>query len=259
MSAIAAHVVTMRQRVCPRTSYATSGSAASTLCCVVESSLQAQFDQVAGYLRKSGEFEVVLVKHAVDDLEPVVNGNAVVIYGCSHSTFDRAVEVLLARGRTKLVIWVKIISGDDSMSLCKPEPLSYSQIRVVVDGFSLTTCFNYRKALASATERGFNGQPSVQSGTQFKFLWSPSTPQLEEGKDRVLQRLADKTLHQGAKLTAAQWEVQVRSALSSGLDDFGVYSLIRQKTLGTTLAQDLEAQVLHGTSSSISSSGSKAG
>jgi hypothetical protein len=249
MSSIAAHIVTMRQRVCPRTSYATSGSAASTACAVVEPSFTAAFMEVAATLVKSGEFEDVLVRPSIEQIVPFVSGNIVVLFGYPAVVIDGAVNTFLAHGRSKLVMLVQppamtgAAVGEATPSLC-------SKLTTTIEGYAVVTCFNYRKATTAnrAALKGFNGQPSVQSGTQFQFLWSPSTPQVEGGKDRVLQRLADKTLHSGTKLTAQQWDALIRTALGSGLDDYGIYSLIREKTLGTSLEHDLEAQVLHGVS-----------
>lgn len=248
MSKLADHVVTMRQRVCPRTSYATSGSAASTICCVVEDSFASAFAPIADLLKRSGEFETTIERSTIKEITSYVKGNVVLLFGFPVSVLDEAVATFLAEGRTKLIIHVE--RQPPSSSAQCGTALEYSRLSATIDGSVVLTCFNYRKvASASAALKGFNGQPAAQTGTQFKYLWSPSTPQVEEGKDRVLQRLADKTLHTGDKLTAAQWDGVIRAALQSGLDDYGIYSLIREKTLGTSLAHDLEAQVLYGSSS----------
>jgi hypothetical protein len=68
--------------------------------------------------------------------------------------------------------------------------------------------------------------------------------------------LADRALHgSGGKLSSAQWDALIRGALNSGLDDYGVYNLVREKTLGSGLAKDLEDQILRGTAVTSSSAG----
>lgn len=248
------HIKTMRQRICPRTSYATSGSAASTAYCVVSSDWTAKFDEVSHILKSSGEFDKLVTYPSVPDVIASINGHVLVLCGVTGAERKEAVDQLLANGRTKLILILQ--RGTDESTT--EQNNSYSCHTAQLGMYSVVSCFNYHKkavVVSGPAAKGFNAQPSVQTGTQFRFLWSPSTPQVNEGKDRVLQRLADKTLHTGGKLTTQQWDGHVRAALAAGLDDYGIYSMIREKTLGSSIAKDLEKQILQGTASSSSAAG----
>jgi hypothetical protein len=216
------------------------------------------FSACAAQMKASSEFDKVQYVATVAELERLVDGNVVVTYGCSMELCTAVVEALLARRKTKLVVHVH--ATRDLAAIQPPSRgLPHSTSHHVFGGaFEVVSCFNYHRGIAGMetavnTSKGFNGQPSVQSGGQFRYLWSPSTPQIEAGKDRVLQRLADRALHGGAgKWTTVQWDEAITGALRCGMDDYGVYNLVRQKTLGSSLAKDLEDQIMRGTATSSS-------
>lgn len=242
--ALSDYIVSIRQRVCPRTSYATSGTAASIAVALVASHYHQQFMLLSELLKQSKEFQKVEVVTNKEELLHQVNGNLVIIFGEGEASSDAIVDELLAKGKTKLVIYILPNKDNEEIMTKLKGSEMFSKISQRFDCAEALSCFQYRKVRsAGPPTKAFNGQPSVQSGMQFRFLWSPSTPQTEGGKDRVLQRLADKSLADGRKLSAPEWDRLVRAALDRGLDDYGVYNLIREKTLGSSLARDLEEQV----------------
>jgi hypothetical protein len=109
---------------------------------------------------------------------------------------------------------------------------------------------------------GYNKQPAVTSRLQFRYIWNiwpkcVSTPllpfiespiNLEETKLRVLQRLSDKPLHnprkdgKEIKMSMKEWDLLITKALSTSdqnyADDWDIYSMIRERTLGSTLEKD---------------------
>lgn len=106
---------------------------------------------------------------------------------------------------------------------------------------------------------GYNKQPAVSSRVHFRFLWNmfpenllpllpfkDSPANLKENKQRVLQRLADRAVynpHQNGvemKLSSAQWDDLITTALKNNGDDWDIYSLIRRKTFGTSLESDTD-------------------
>lgn len=77
--------------------------------------------------------------------------------------------------------------------------------------------------------KGFNKQPAVDSRQQFRFLWSKATTNKGEqatgsdhGMQRVLQRISSK---KGQK--EINWERLIASIISSGQNDYHIYSIIR--------------------------------
>jgi len=238
---IVEHIVAVRKRVCPRTSYATSGAAGSVLCAYVAKSQEDMLRPLLSALQHSEEFEKVITVHTLTELSSTVNGNVVLYCEALREESLRVIETIFSAAKTKLVVSLAIGDGIASAA-------NASQRFSVLDHTSgschIQSLYNYRPpqgAGSASTAPGFNGQPSVQSGLQFRYLWSPATPQSENGKDRVLQRLADKTLFDSNdKLSPQQWDVLVQQTLASGQNDYGVYSMIREKVLGTSLAHDLQ-------------------
>ena len=116
-------------------------------------------------------------------------------------------------------------------------------------------------ASQNVTSWGSQGQPAVRSRQQFRFLWSNAfnigaeVGIMDCGKQRVLQRLADKTSNSGQKWTAAEWDTFVSEALRQGKDDFDIYSLVRHKILGSPLEKDLVIKLDERESSTSASTG----
>lgn len=235
------HIVAVRKRVCPRTSYATSGAAGSVLCAYVAKSQEDMIRPLLSALQHSGEFEKVITVHNLNELSSSVNGNVVLFCEALHEESLRAIETIFSAAKTKLVVSLAI--GDAKRSATNASQ-RFSVLEHTSGSCHIQSLYNYRplQGAGSASKApGFNGQPSVQSGLQFRYLWSPATPQIENGKDRVLQRLADKTLFgTNAKLSTHEWDMLVQQTLASGQNDYGVYNMIREKVLGTSLAHDLQ-------------------
>ena len=239
VKSISEHIISVRKRVCPRTSYATSGAAGSVLCAYVSTDKHSLFEPLLSLLRGSEEFERVDIVHNLSNLTKNVNGNVVLVCDTLSPESMAILEPIFIANKTKLVVSVHN-GGADSKDTALQR---FSLLEHTTGTWRVQSLYNYRQSVnaAAAAKPGFNNQPSVQSGNQYRYLWSPSTPQIENGKDRVLQRLADKTLFgSGAKLSTQQWDQLVQLELNKGADDYGVYNMIREKVLGTSLAHDLQ-------------------
>lgn len=124
---------------------------------------------------------------------------------------------------------------------------------------------------------GASGQPAVHTRQQFQFLWDQAALKqpaklskhnnvVDCGKQRVLQRLADKDVlctsaaaaatatTAGAVATSATtgemirmpttyWNKLITNMLKKGADDLAIYSMIRKITTGRALEQDLEVRI----------------
>ena len=93
---------------------------------------------------------------------------------------------------------------------------------------------------------GSNGQPSVYTKTQFKYLWDKAKAgprNTDNGKNRVLQRLADHSTSTETSLDKEEWDKVIQQAIDNNQDDFHIYSLIREKTLGRSLEEDLKVNI----------------
>lgn len=89
---------------------------------------------------------------------------------------------------------------------------------------------------------GSNGQPSVQSRSQFRFLWNEASA--VEGKDRVLQRIAEKgKSNDSYKPLTPHWDSIIKNVLMLEGDDYAVYSSLRHEYMGTSLDDDLEIKL----------------
>lgn len=145
--------------------------------------------------------------------------------------------------------------------------LTFSKIGVELITWQVRTSRMTISSAAAASVSGapalgtaFNGQPGVWTKQQFRYLWGildgfkPSTEneaaKLDEARRRVLQRLSTKPVLGGKKLSVEQWDELIRKALvEENRHDFGIYSLIREKTLGKGISESLRS------SASSSSSG----
>eukprot|EP00981_Chlorochromonas_danica_P003066 scaffold610_cov169-Ochromonas_danica.AAC.2 len=98
---------------------------------------------------------------------------------------------------------------------------------------------------ASASLKAFNGQPSVQSRQQFKYLWENNISHgTAEAKERVLQRLADRETYEKKKFPKTFWNNLITTDLTQNKDDWQIYSHLRQLFLGHTLEEDLQRPTL---------------
>ena len=246
---IVAHVVSLRKTVCPRTSYATSGTAGSVLCAFGAVDQLSKFEPLFKLLRSSGEFEQVLCADSLESLARNVNGHVILVCGDLTADGANTIDALFKAGKSKLAFSL----GPKGTKLNPAEEVDPSlreRFSLLEHAFGAYRVLTLEKGKETEETKekeqkatGFNGQPSVQSGKQFQYLWTRTTPQIEFGKDRVLQRLADRNVfssrNSNAKLTAQQWDKLVQQAIDGGGGDYGVYSMIREKVLGHSLEHDL--------------------
>ena len=286
----------MRGAVCPRTAYASSGTAARE--CLLygfagpedaeqfaedkkefkESLLQTKefdsiIDQEGGLLESSGNVTVVLVAPSMLARECDVLQQARRLVSSQRAPlvvalFDQGVDaqVSVAAG----IVEGTPAGADDVVQHVE-----------MLNGYRIVSTFvsilSRCHRVVNENSLGSKGQPSVQSGGQFAYLWREWQERADErfvvvdsGKERVLQRLAERTIKStqtltlpggsypafvtavaagGAdekgskplepKYTMAEWDLVVRDCLQKGMDDFGVYNTVRLHTLGTTLEHDL--------------------
>ena len=255
------HILSLRNRVCPRTSYATSGSSASSIyALLLDRSCTAGQDinDLFQSIKSAGEFEQLVTTSSITDLVESVNGNVVLVYGVADHTVAKAISSMFYQRRTKLTIFISR-SGPGSTSQHQLfDDGMFTLYEQELDGFSLLACFNYKgrtvqlagsagplgaQSCSSSSTLGFNKQPSVQSKEQFRFLWS-SPSQTGTGKDRVLQRLASKKKHStDIQCTTSQWDSTISEALRQGNDDYQIYSMVRKFVLGMDLEQTLKQSI----------------
>ena len=304
MNELLDRIVAIRRQVCPRTSYATSGAAASTILIVGNDANMIQ-NMGEGLLR-TGEFD------KYEHMNDIHEGNMMQIQG-HVIVFVNPVSLLIPRlfeqKRTNLAfisMTTTTTSTENSELLTTIQKISTSMtnVKTVTDEFgSITTKLitfyannqssnstssssssssssggNNNRSAQTPTSYGFNQQPSVQSRQQFAFLWNnakststtttttssssssskshsstnpasqPSASQHTtshqmspalDAKLRVLQRLADRELLDKTKWSVEKWDDTITSLLSQGGDDYGVYSMLRERYLGKTLEESL--------------------
>jgi 2-polyprenyl-3-methyl-5-hydroxy-6-metoxy-1,4-benzoquinol methylase len=196
---------------------------------------------------------------------PVCTGNVVVMFGVLHPTVIADVEALFSDGRTKLLVLIALTTGAaaanavrlSSMFDLRSFSFSEDEFKCVDDdpySLCITACHSYKLNRSSDSAMlagiGFNHQPSVQSLSQFNFLWRGESSL--ECKERVLQRLADKEVkanilrprkdnnnHTNNTYSTKEWEGMIDAALSAGQNDYHIYDLIRRHVLGSSLEDDL--------------------
>lgn len=242
-AALVEHIVSMRRRVCPRTSYATSGTAASVAYILTTTQRTGAAQLISQGLKTSGEFDTVVVHDRLSDLARSVNGNVILLYGCITPEAQQTVQSIFENSKLKLAVLVWF-TEETGISIDAAMMGRFEQRELNCEKYHIVSCYNYKKLVADSLV-GFNGQPSVQSRAQYKYLWGNNSAHAEQGKERVLQRLADKTLYGSAntKLTVQQWDGLVQQCIANNVDDYGIYDMIRQKVLGSTLAADLQKSI----------------
>ena len=291
--AINNYIAKMRGAICPRTAYASSGTAARE--CLLygfagpedaeqfaedkkefkESLLQTKefdsiIDQEGGLLESSGNVTVVLVAPSMRALECDVLQQARRLVSSQRAPlvvalFDQGVD---AQASVASRIVEGTPGGADDVVQHVEMLCGYRIVSTFVS--ILSRCHR----VVNENSLGSKGQPSVQSGGQFAYLWREWQERADErvvvldsGKERVLQRLSERTIKSTQKLTLpggsypafvtevaaggadekemerkytmAEWDLVVRDCLQKGMDDFGVYNTVRLHTLGTTLEHDL--------------------
>ena len=288
---VADHIFLMRQQICPKTSYTTSGSAAKLLYVfenkrILRSSCPASIvNDIQNMLTLSSRSSVGPLKSEFDSSEIYdldnfsaaagnINGHVIVFLNIckedSHS-LDSGISGsldLLARKRSKLVIYISVESTDtmapvakkDSLETLITKKLSDERYRNITsdsytinvdDAIEKTSLTIEMRSLHVATANvdrrrisdlslvnmlGFNKQPAVCSRIQFKYLKHLNS----DGWQRVLQRLADKELYgdKVSKYSTVQWnDIISKMLLDPQTDDYAIYSAIRRYVLGSSLLQ----------------------
>jgi SAM-dependent methyltransferase len=251
MSKVIEHINFIREKVCPRTSYATSGSAAKELFILIAENEVVEFEQKFSEIKKTSEFDSFKFVFNIEEVYNQISGNVLLLFNLKNQLNEAIslINKLLANNQTKLAIF---INQNQFPALDNRYFKSHS---IVIDEFNITSCYSstINSSNKTAVQRvtfSTNGQPSVKSRTQFRFLWSlDDISQIEKGKSRVLQRLSDKELFNGnnknkpKKFSTQEWDQLIKNAIQKGLDDFAIYSLIRFQTLGSTLESDLEINI----------------
>lgn len=246
MQAVAETIVKLRQQYCPRTSYATAGTAASTIFALVPPpAALAAHSELLGLLLASKEFEHVEACNSIDEIVAKVFNHVVLLF-CPSASSLPAVQTMLLKQRSKLCI---VISSEPA-ELTNLENTSsanhISMARSMHGAWEVLALFlsRDRQQASDLPLVAFNGQPSAQSRSQFKYLWKKGISfeggdgGRQEAKQRVLQRLADKALANQQKLSQEDWDGIISKELTHG-DDWHVYSRIRQVVLGRGLDEDI--------------------
>ena len=280
-------IVTVRRQVSPRTSYATSGAAASTIL-IVGNDVGLVRHMGEGLLR-TGEFD------KYEHMEDIHEGNMMKIQGhvvVFVNPVTLIVHRLLEQKRTNLAFISIATNNNEVLTAIQRASTAVTNVKTVTDEFAsiatklITFYANNQSSSSSGSGRGdnnrsaempttfgFNQQPSVQSRQQFAFLWNgaktnttatptssssssssssfrsqsssshpsmnhPMSPALD-AKLRVLQRLADRELLDKSKWSVEKWDDTIASLLAQGADDYGVYSMLRERYLGKTLEESL--------------------
>ena len=266
----AARIQSIRKQICPRTAYASAGSVATTLNVVNE--IETDEGSLMSYVLASGEFDKI---KQCDLANGVADG--VYLINIDKVNHDMRLDALLKAKRlveekNLPLVFVYSTSGGSEIANSALSSAEGGKVSMTHNEFEggvhLLICHSRQSSIVSSTPAsqrvmswGSQGQPAVKSRQQFRYLWSNAFNMGAEvgttdcGKQRVLQRLADKTSAIGQKWTATEWDTPVSEALRQGKDDFGIYSLVRHKVLGTTLEEDLVVKLDEEESTTIAAAG----
>jgi SAM-dependent methyltransferase len=252
MDPLAGRIISVRQHVYPRTSYATAGAASSTL---LVFGRHVQESECMQDVIQSGEFtktEILSPSDLPKWLEKVA-GHVIILFNVSdESALISAVDIVNS-GKTNLIYVVLPTSAAQSLKIrldSLTAPVEYNQ-----RNFEQSELFSIFRRPVKAMQSeinlvSFNGQPSVQSLSQFKYLWSKRSDDshavkgstVADAKMRVLQRLSDKELEVSkCKWTFAQWDNFVHTLVTSNNNDGFIYSQLRKAYLGKTLEEESES------------------
>lgn len=246
---IANRITSLRVQLCPRTSYATAGSAASTLFIVHKENDQKAkeaTDFLSRLLPDLKEFEQCQYWKSFKECQPNVELHVLLLINPNASDIPALKSVLLD-GKSKLCLILYTAKRK-----CPPnikddfESASLSISEFEFENAALTAFYVANDTVSdTASMVGFNGQPSVQSNSQFRYLWdtkgldTPTSESRQQAKLRVLQRLSDHEQADQTKLPPEEWDRKIQSALQKGLTDWQIYSMIRKITLGRSLDEEL--------------------
>lgn len=263
--AVCRRICALRRQVCPRTSYATAGAATSELIMAVDAVGSKNAALFRENMLKFNEFTSIKEVISVSELSSAMQGHVAIYLAPFPSAVTSSIENeindyifqfkrLLSEKKSNLIaLVVPLGSYRDSMSEAIIDGTKYS---VITEEYSneykvlIAYCKAVSIPLNSGNMQGNHGQPSVKSRGQFKFLWDSARDgkdNIDFGKQRVLQRLSDRPIHNSVnpsaetKLTISEWdEIIGRMIYQEKLDDFGIYNHLRKLYVGTTLVTDLE-------------------
>jgi hypothetical protein len=277
MKSVAERIVSIRQQICPRTSYATSGTASSMAIMIAE---QAMFQDPATRslikeLMNTEDFERIEERDILrsetnyDD----IHGHVIISVNCGEDGVNSAMN-LMKNKKTNLVFFlvqpslsIHIESLKDGNKTNDAEKIMNmihkikdEKTIIVLDNFSINNqkiqlitshvslCAESLQSNVSGSDntktihgKGYNNQPSVQSKLQFKYLWSLNSP--ADGKNRILQRLADKELKSGIKYNKEKWESLIQILIDKNCNDFHIYDMLRKNYIGKSLDESLKIDI----------------
>ncbi len=272
---LSARISSVRAQVCPRTAYATAGSSARQLNVISIGDNDSSSDggevmdeELTEAIVATGEFETCKLQTYEDgDMSSVVAGGVYLIHCREDGVNGKVLKALklaqkfITGSQVPLVFIFAEAYDSDAGAAFSEASVKAEGVASVYNKFDsrlhLLSCYassagtqavtsSSDKRTRNAADRwGSQGQPAVGSRDQFRYLWSRAytlgaeVGMMDCGKQRVLQRLADKVDGNGQKWTAAEWDTFVSDSLKGGADDFGVYSMIRKKITGRTLEEDL--------------------
>lgn len=254
MEAIVQRIIAIRQRVCPKTSYATAGSASNILFLISASQLSENYTIISNILLDSKEFDSVKIISDVinQSMWENVQGHVVLFLNPNENSLQKLAG-LVANQTTLLTFALFLKATMSSLELMKDslEKSVEKNTTFHQENFEENCLFIcYRNATMKTkivtsvhnvqSSIWHEGYSTVRSREQFRHLWMSKIGL--EGKMRVLQRLADKKVIQNGKQVERSekfWDSFIKQKLDAGCDDFHIYSAVRLEYMGTSLEHDL--------------------
>lgn len=273
---VARNICKTRNTVCPRTSYASGGSGATKLVVFRGSDftdIKSEWTSVLQGIFALKEFDDHIEFGSLEEFSAYqLQGHVICVVGNVEKDELASILSYVDGRRSSLLFGIrKIIGGSsdssdeddgddaDNNNTRKREAAKIRKTEVTFDelGIELTTwqlrqsrinisVLGAAASSSSASTRAFNGQPGPWTKQQFRYLWGlldgfkptteTETAELEEGKVRVLQRLASHKVLGGKTLSMTEWDALIRKGLTEeNRNDYGIYSLIREHTYGKSL------------------------
>jgi 2-polyprenyl-3-methyl-5-hydroxy-6-metoxy-1,4-benzoquinol methylase len=240
---ISLYITSIRQQVCPRTSYSTT----KTLNLITDNSENIELikkeiideDEFDNFHVSSFEKNTYLNNHVT--LIAMLSDNLNI--EIKHNKYKEKLQFAenqIKNSHLPLVILLVhnsyFPSMEDKLIKSLHFTISYSQPLGPNNDYYIISLYN---TLTSNLEINKdmvcnNNQPHISTRTQFKFLWDNNCNQ------RILQRIAKTGT---IKYSQSEWNDFITGWLSIGLDDFGIYSNIRKYTLGTSIEEDMEIKI----------------
>lgn len=279
---IASHISEIRRKYSPRTSYATAGSAATDLyVCAPVLYASAKESGRSTYSASSTGSSNTTTDHNTDirhslsclceelvrtkefttasyheTLNEVVSGHVVLLVYNSPDieNINDILQAVFTRTRLCFMLfWTGNISKQSNDRILNIQNLIANSFpnnkteSFKYPNWYLIDCYQpnlkKRPLESSSITVGFNGQASVQSRQQFKYVWQSDTSTIDV-KDRVLQRLVSKNVKRKGSheiMNSNDWDRVIQSLINSNKNDWDIYSIIRELTLGKSLEESLSS------------------